>query len=166
MPKILFLIRHAKTEAASFHMADFDRRLTESGRKDAADMAKKVLVQGWKPTLMISSTAVRAIETSEIFSEVWNYPKQEIQKLEELYHCTIPAFEKTLEIIPDTVQIVSITAHNPGITGYLNSLSEKFNIDNMPTGSVAGIRADTEEWSKFGNATKEVFLFEYPLKNP
>ncbi|MEI9909506.1 MAG: histidine phosphatase family protein [Bacteroidota bacterium] len=41
--KTLILIRHAKSDWSTASLSDFDRPLNERGRKDAPEMAKRLL---------------------------------------------------------------------------------------------------------------------------
>ena len=61
----LILWRHAEAEAQSVSGADIDRALTKRGRKDAATMAKWLHQHIPADTEIISSPALRCLQTAE-----------------------------------------------------------------------------------------------------
>ena len=65
----LMLLRHARAGWASAGARDFDRSLTESGRKEARLLAEAMRAAGLLPDAILSSTALRAIETLEEMSD-------------------------------------------------------------------------------------------------
>lgn len=61
----LILFRHGKTEARAPSGEDFDRRLTERGRRDVQRVAQALTEAGFSPDRALASAAVRARETWE-----------------------------------------------------------------------------------------------------
>jgi len=74
--KQLLLIRHAKSSWTNIGQEDFERPLNERGIRDAPLMAKKLIEKNYKPDALISSTAVRALETATFFAEVMGFKKK------------------------------------------------------------------------------------------
>jgi phosphohistidine phosphatase len=68
MIKTLILIRHSKAENRKHAAIDIDRPLTEEVKVDSYKMANFLLKSGIKPDLILSSSATRASQTSEIFT--------------------------------------------------------------------------------------------------
>ncbi len=64
----LYFLRHAEAEGGTFN--DFDRRLTERGKRRTATAAQVMLRLGSKPTAIYSSPRLRAKETAEIVADV------------------------------------------------------------------------------------------------
>jgi phosphohistidine phosphatase SixA len=60
----LYLVRHA--EAVSGAPEDESRRLTEEGREQARELARRLAGEGVRPAAILSSPLVRARETAEI----------------------------------------------------------------------------------------------------
>jgi len=80
MTKLLVLMRHGKAQAPaeSGVSSDFEKILSEKGRKDSLTSALKLIENGFvKPDLIISSPLVRAVQTAEIVSEA--FKKKEIK---------------------------------------------------------------------------------------
>jgi phosphohistidine phosphatase len=63
----LYILRHGKSPAAaeSGVAKDFDRPLSEQGRRDARRAARLLAERGAKPELILHSPLVRAVETAE-----------------------------------------------------------------------------------------------------
>lgn len=64
---ILLLMRHGEAEAAAF--SDFDRRLTEKGRRGVQEVAVKLAEKGLIADVIYSSPYPRAMATAQIMSE-------------------------------------------------------------------------------------------------
>ncbi|MBN9483290.1 MAG: histidine phosphatase family protein [Bacteroidetes bacterium] len=162
MQRTLVMIRHAKSSWANPLQSDFERPLNDRGEKDAPMMGEELKKRKLVPDLIISSTAKRAKQTAKKIAAAVGYDEANIRWYEKLYHCIPSVFEEVLYEVQDNVKTVYIVAHNPGITEFVNELSDEFYIDNMPTCAVAGIRFEADQWNEFHRIKKEVFLFEYP----
>jgi phosphohistidine phosphatase len=69
---IIYLIRHGDSEKTSIHIRDFDRELTENGRKVTEQAAKhwKKIIPGFD--FIITSPFIRALQSAEIISGIFN----------------------------------------------------------------------------------------------
>ena len=161
--KKLFIIRHAKSDQ-SFFGNDFELPLNERGKTDGPVMAKRLLEKKIKIDALVSSPAVRAKKTAELFAERLKLPKEEIILISALYHAAPEAFYEVIAAFPDNLHSVAIFSHNPGITYFVNSLQTKAQIDNMPTCAIFAASADITKWSEFLKSKKEFLFFDYPKK--
>lgn len=125
-------------------------------------MAERLLKKKVKIDGFVSSPAKRAKRTAEYFTEVYDAKKDKIILIEGLYNADVPAFEKAIIEIPDSLDVVALFSHNPGITEYANHLTNKIRVDNMPTSSVFAVKADVKSWKDFSAAQKEFWFFDYP----
>ena len=66
-----------------------------------------------------------------------------------------------LENIDDKFNTVAIFSHNPGITDFVNKLTNT-RIDDMPTCGIFAINIDAKNWTSFRKATKQFLFFDYP----
>lgn len=159
--KTLLCIRHAKSSWANPGMNDYDRPLNERGEKDAPMMAERLLKRNVKLDLLVSSPAKRASTTCSSFAKTYNFKKGDILFKEDLYLAPPAVFFKIISAIDDEFKHVAVFAHNPGITDFVNLLTN-YRIDNMPTCAVFAIKIDTTQWSRFEMAEKEFWFFDYP----
>jgi phosphohistidine phosphatase len=158
------MIRHAKSSWSNPMQSDFDRPLNERGEHDAPLMGAHLKRLGLLPGLIISSPAKRAKQTAKRIAGAIGYDKDKIELRDELYHCIPSVIEGVILSISNQHKTAFIICHNPGITDFVNELSGKFKIDNMPTCAVAAIQVSAPNWTDFNMEEKEVFLFDYPKK--
>ncbi|MFM9965567.1 MAG: SixA phosphatase family protein [Planctomycetaceae bacterium] len=71
----LLLIRHARA-AASHHLPDAERPLTEEGRREFEAVAKSIVQYGGTPGCIFHSPARRTTETADILATVAELPAQ------------------------------------------------------------------------------------------
>lgn len=159
--KQLLLIRHAKSNWSNALMDDFDRPLNDRGNSDAPRMAKILFDKGIKVDAIISSTANRAFTTASYFAKQLGIKKMNIIGYDKLYHAPAHVYYDIIEDLDDDIKSVAIFAHNPGITDFVNSLSET-TIDNMPTCGIFALRIGIKNWKEFRDAEKDFWFFESP----
>ena len=112
---------------------------------------------------LVSSPAARAKKTAELFSETCKIPASEIIYISALYHASQDIFYEVISALPDELNTVAIFSHNPGISYFVNSLTET-KVDNMPTCSIFAVSADITAWSGFNKVKKEFLFFDYPKR--
>lgn len=156
--KTLLLVRHAKSGWPE-DVDDFDRPLTELGMTNAPKMARFLKEKSISIDAFISSPAKRALQTCELFAEVF---QKSFSTDASLYNPRERHFEKLIVELDDSIQSVALFSHNNGISNFANSLTDE--IVNLPTCGVAGYEIDCEKWSDFPAAPKK-FLYFYSPKN-
>jgi phosphohistidine phosphatase len=160
--KTLLLVRHAKSNWDLATPSDFDRSLSERGKKDAPIMAQRLLERKINIDAMVSSPAKRAKKTAELFCSVYKKDKDQIIFIPTLYHASLNTFFEVVTQLNDSYNCIAIFSHNPGITEFANQLVENITIDNMPTCGIFAIQADIAIWKEFSTSTKELLFFDYP----
>jgi phosphohistidine phosphatase len=159
--KTLLLVRHAKSSWDNLQLSDFERPLNDRGKKDAPRMAKRVKDKKAKIDRFISSPAKRAKKTALIFMEEYDAPEKDLVLVPSLYEASVKNFYDAVENVTDKDDTVALFSHNPGITDFVNTLTEK-NIDNIPTCGVFALKIRTKKWQDFKKAEKEFLFFDYP----
>ncbi len=162
--KKLLIVRHAKSSWAEPAQPDIERPLNERGKTDAPEMAKRVKEKELKVDHLLSSPARRAHKTARLFAEELDLKKDDIQLSPELYEAAPEAFYKVVSTLSDNHHSVALFSHNPGITGFVNTLTN-VHVDDMPTCAVFAVSVDTDTWADFKTAEKKFLFFDYP-KNP
>ena len=161
----LTLVRHASAVHDNSYK-DFDRPLRPKGIEKMKRMAEILSKRGYRPDLLVSSPAKRALQTAEVyaasafadaaFSEAIS---DEIMLVESLY---LPSPEDILDCIravENKYTDVFLFSHNNGISW----AAQKFCGDGsilMPTGSAVRIEFDAVSWDriKFGNGVLVDFI--------
>lgn len=162
--KSLLVIRHAKSES-SFTLNDFERPLNERGKKDAPEMAKRLVALNIKIDAFVASPAKRAKKTAELFCKEYERNDEDIIFISALYHAPPAIFNEVIKHLDDAFNTVAIFAHNPGITYFVNELVTGTAIDNMPTCAVFAVKANINHWKDFEKSRKELLFFDYPKNN-
>lgn len=163
--KTLILVRHAKSSWNKDVASDFDRPLNDRGKRDAPEMAEKILAKGYTIDAFVSSPALRALSTAEFFCAAWKLPLKKIIQVPELYHASPDTLFRTIESLDDRYETVAIFSHNPGITEFVNRLLEGMNLDNMPTCGAFAVRATIAHWREFRQAEKSFLFFYHPSRH-
>jgi phosphohistidine phosphatase len=158
--KTVLIIRHAKSDQRFFGN-DFERPLNERGKADAPAMAKRLLEKKISIDAFISSPAKRAKKTAELFCSAYSRPADEIIFVPTLYHAPSEVFYDVIQHINDSINTAAIFAHNPGITDFVNSLTNA-RIDNMPTCGIFAVKTPIDNWAGFAMSQKELLFFDYP----
>src|SRR5436190_1452722 len=123
--KRLTLVRHAQAESAVSEQSDFERTLTRRGQRDATEMARRLKQHKQQIDLILSSPALRALATAEIFLQVLKVPVNRLTADERLYTAGSQELLQTLRESDDRAKHVLIVAHNPGITEFADKLSHE-----------------------------------------
>jgi phosphohistidine phosphatase len=162
--KTLLVVRHAKSSWDRIDQPDIERPLNDRGKKDAPDMAQRLKEKNIKIDLFVSSPAKRAKKTARLFAEEYKVDKEDILIQEDLYEPALNNFYNVVAALSDKEDVVALFSHNPGITEFVNSLTN-VRIDDMPTCGIFAVSAPINTWQEFKEAEKQFLFFDYP-KNP
>ncbi|MEM7345750.1 MAG: histidine phosphatase family protein [Chloroflexota bacterium] len=110
--KTVLLLRHAKSDWGHPGLADFDRPLAKRGLQDAPRMGEVLAAYNAVPDQIISSTAKRAKETTNLVAEACGYRKS-IQWADQFYGATSDDLIAALRGLPNTVERALLVGHNP-----------------------------------------------------
>jgi len=159
--KTLIIIRHAKSSWANIGQDDAERPLIERGKKDAPEMAKRLKDRGLKIDLFASSPAKRAKKTANYFAEEFDIKKDDILIVDDLYGAGVNNFYNVVQSLKNKYDTVAIFSHNPGITEFVNTLTNE-NVDNMPTCAVFAVSIHTDKWTSIKESSTAFLFFDYP----
>ena len=160
--KRLTLVRHAKADRSDASLEDFERPLTKRGLKDAADMATRVHRAGLKPTLIISSPAVRALATAKIFARELGYPASRIWHDNRAYLAAPSTLADLLRERGGRAGHIMLFGHNPGISQLAARLAGDGPHADMPTCAVLALSLAVGAWTELESAPATVAWYETP----
>ena len=163
--KRLTLVRHAKSSWAKPGTPDRDRPLAPRGERDSRKMGRRLLARKARPSLIVSSPAVRAHTTARAIADALRYPAEFLQLEDEIY---LASPEEIIDLVRrqrDDFSDLMIIGHNPGLTDLVNELLPDLSLENLPTGGVVAIDLDADEWSKILDKPARLVYYDYP-KNP
>jgi phosphohistidine phosphatase len=158
----LTLLRHAKTEAQHSGQEDWDRMLEPRGQKDAPEMARRLRERKLKPDLIITSPAVRALTTAQIFMRELHLPAAKLQQDERLYLASPKVVKEVIQELGGKTAHLMIVGHNPGLTEFADKVSAERDIDNMPTCAIYTLEFEIEDWSELKWDSGVNVDFDYP----
>jgi phosphohistidine phosphatase len=162
--KTLIIVRHAKSSWDNLDLKDSERPLNDWGEKDAPRMAKRLKEREITPGLLLSSPAVRAIETCRHIANVLVYPFEKIKTDPRLYHADEDTLLQIVRELKDRDDCVMLFGHNPGLTIFTNLLLNE-DIDNIPTCGIVSALLKVSFWSKVSYGCGQLDFYDYPKRN-
>ena len=157
---LLTLLRHAKAEPGSADQEDWHRALDPKGRRDAAEVSRRLRERELVPALIVSSPAVRAFDTAKVFARALG--TSNLIADERLYLATPKAMLEVVRERGGNADHLMIVGHNPGITEFGDALSAERSLDNMPTCSAYTLRFSIRNWKELDWRTGTDADLEYP----
>src|ERR1700722_13745209 len=110
--KSLLIIRHAKSSWDQSILNDFERPLNERGKRDAPEMAKRLVSKNINIDLFIASPAKRAKKTAELFIREFSRNENEILLIPGLYHAPVQTFVEVISGVEDSYSSIAVFSHN------------------------------------------------------
>lgn len=159
--KKVVLIRHAESDLPAPHEKDIDRSLTSKGKEDADKMATEVFNRGFQPDKIISSPALRARQTANIFAAKSAGKINSLHLEEKLYEPFVKSFYQVIESLSDDLHTVFIFSHNPGITLFIYEL-DIHTIPGMPPCGVFAFELHADKWHDLRVNEKSFLFYSYP----
>ena len=144
----LILLRHGKAESVAATGGDFERGLTERGRRDAALIGRVLAEAGMAPDLALVSAARRARETWEEAAP--SFPGARLENSRLLYLASSEQLAQLVATAAEPVNSLIIVGHNPGLHDFSLALfgrrppasTENPLIGAFPTAAAAVFRVD------------------------
>ncbi|MGI8602205.1 MAG: SixA phosphatase family protein [Verrucomicrobiales bacterium] len=144
----LALIRHAVAEPEVEGQPDFDRQLVERGRKASREMGAYLKEQeGFRPEVIISSPAPRALETAQLVGAPLGFPPGSIHEDKRIFEASSHDLAEVVRGLPAEWQFVALAGHNPGFSDFAGWLLGQRNFD-FPKTAVAWIDCGQQQWSE------------------
>ncbi len=141
--KRLLIVRHAKAVAAAPGLHDFDRPLSDRGRKDARRIGREIEQQHLLPELVLVSSAARTVQTLEGMRPHLPQSLQTLQS-DELYLAPPGIWLSGILAADASVQTLLCIGHNPGLEQLVAHLSGSRH--RLPTAALAVFDVG-ENWS-------------------
>ena len=165
--RVLYLLRHAKSNWDAPELEDHERPLAPRGRRAAGALAEHIRSAGIEPELVLCSSARRARETLEGVD-----PSGERMIEDELYGAAAGPLLERLQQLPDSLHTAMVIGHNPtlqvlalrltfpgngaGDGSDLAELQQKF-----PTGALVTLKFEGS-WSDLGPGRTRLAGFVRP----
>src|ERR671933_1884148 len=149
----LLILRHAKDAPKDPTISDHDRPLDKVGKDDALHMGKLIKDKGMIPSLIISSTALRAKTTAELIAKGCSY-QGDIVLNHSLYEAKPKEYLSILETLSDIYGSVLIVGHNPTVEDTIQMLTDSSDATAITSCALAHLSLQIEKWSDLSNNGK------------
>ena len=161
--KTLTLLRHAKSSWDDPGLADRDRPLNRRGERNAPKMGQRISAAGIRPSLIISSPAVRAWTTAKIVAREISYPLEFLQREDDLYHASVDSIIDVVSRQDTGFNNIMVVGHNPGLTEFANFLVPGLT-GNLPTCGVVSVTVQSDDWNIRDHMPAELTYHDWPKK--
>jgi phosphohistidine phosphatase len=141
--KTLLLLRHAKSAHAGIG-SDFDRTLSQRGRRDAPAAGRELTRRKMVPDVVVSSPATRARETAQATLSAAGLPDATVYD-PDVYEATSKRLLRVIQGLPAGASSALLVGHNPGMEELLARLAPE-DADSMPTAALVCLHLEVEQW--------------------
>ena len=141
--KYLSVLRHGFAEPGIGRDGDFSRALTTEGRGRLNRLGHVLQNRGVTFDLLISSSAKRTTQTSEILSSYCTSARVNFD--DRLYEAELQIIISILQGIDSSENHVLFVGHNPGVSALVSHLSGEKYI-NMDPGMMVRMEFHLDDW--------------------
>ena len=150
MTKVLYLMRHAKSDWDDPELPDRERPLAPRGVLASREMVKRLKKAGVVPSVVLCSPALRARQTLDLIAPALG-KHVDVKYDEGIYGASSTDIVKRLGKLPDSVRSVMVLGHNPTTQELAITLARSgADIGRMrqkfPTAALAMLRIDKKGW--------------------
>jgi phosphohistidine phosphatase len=169
MGRELLILRHGKSDWSQ-DLDDFQRPLKDRGKRGAQRIGVWLLQQDLLPDYIISSPAVRALETARKISKAMGLDSRQIKQEPTIYEASLAELLQVLGQCPKKARRVMIVGHNPGLENLLVHLAkDKTPLPQdgnlLPTATLARLRISVD-WRHLKAGSGELLSITRPKQLP
>lgn len=159
-PQRIILMRHAQSGWALPGQTDFERTLDETGVAEAIAVSERAAAGGYRPDIVLCSTARRCRQTAEAFLAAFADPP-EVLYSDDLYNAPPSAYFDLISRHAER-KTVMVLGHNPAMEEILETLAGmRITAEAVPDGyPTAGIAVLTHS----GEVSDEAWVLSVFLK--
>ena len=140
----LILVRHGNSPLAPEGVGDIKRELNSKGKSEAKQAAVFIKKHTQHPDLIVSSPALRAMQTAKIIAEAFSISDDQIQISNSIYEASAERLLYVIREINPENKTVILTGHNPGLSELVYLLCGK--AVSLTTSAVAVVDFKDENW--------------------
>ncbi len=148
--KELILIRHADAVSSAAGTSDMSRSLSPRGEDEARAAGLALRADGFPPTLIISSSAVRTRMTAQSIAAALGVPETEVMLSDSLYNAPFTLVLRMVAALPEDADRVALVGHNPSVSDVVDSLTQNGSagIGMMRTADIVRITFNASSWQE------------------
>jgi phosphohistidine phosphatase len=152
--RILYLLRHAKSDRGKPELSDIERPLAPRGRRDAPAMADYMREHDYRPDLILCSPATRTRQTLALLQPVLG-PGIHVEYERKLYLGSPDVMLRRLRDVDEAIAGVLLIGHNPGLERLAAALAPRGDRhalarmrEKFPTCALAVIHLHIDRWEQ------------------
>ena len=143
-------------------------QITNARSTDAASVTRqrwprRIHEAAIRPSLIISSPAVRAWTTAKAVAREISYPIEFLQREKDLYLASLSTLIDVVGEQDNGFNSLMVVGHNPGLTEFANYLVPGLT-GNLPTAGVVSVAIDADSWDLHNLPEVTLNLHDYPKK--
>lgn len=158
--KTLLLVRHAKSSWSDPTLPDRIRPLAGRGKHDVVKMGSRLANRGVKPDLLVTSPAVRTVETAKAIGKELEYKHRNIAVNDRLYACQPDDILEVVNGFDDGLSYVMLVGHNPELTDFVHLFTDS--VAYMPTCAMLELQFDVDAWVDISRENLHRALYDFP----
>ena len=168
MVKVILLLRHAKSAWDATGLEDFDRPLSERGRREAEWLGELLRVRGISPARIVCSASQRTRETlSGVIPALAREASIELTR--RLYAAPMDRLLTVIAEQQSSDQSLMLIGHNPGLEDLAKMLAGAADAalvaalrEKYPPAGLARFEVDADRWSGVSAANARLVGFDTP----
>ncbi|MBX3422391.1 MAG: histidine phosphatase family protein [Pirellulaceae bacterium] len=165
-PRIVILMRHAKSDWKSGVTSDHDRPLNSRGRRAAGQMGRHLEKLQITVDAVLASTACRVRQTLELMRQEWQRLDPEIVYCQGLYLATPGQILRQISQADECWQHLLVIGHNPGMEDLASSLAGR--PIEFPTACAALFEVTVNRWQDIlslpGDQVRSKWIFKHAYR--
>jgi phosphohistidine phosphatase len=162
-PKTLIIVRHAKSSWSDPHLADHQRPLNKRGLEDAPKMAKRLAKRGERVDSIVTSSALRALETAKTFAEKLDVAGGALVVEPKIYGAGAEDLIELIRGFDEGLRSVMVVGHNPTLSELCHRLTGE-ELGELPTCAIVTLTVRSGSWESVGQGRLELVDLDYPKK--
>lgn len=151
----LFIIRHAQAMEKSFGQSDAQRELNSTGYAQAASVGAILKDKKISPDIVITSTADRALATSNSIVDKLDKPAEILIQKSSLYEASVRNILEVVNILQSNWEVVIIVGHNPSLHYFVEYITGE-PLDNLSPAGIVELVFDLDGWEFISEKTGHI----------
>lgn len=159
--RLLTLIRHAKSSWDYPELGDFERPLNARGRRDAPEMARRLVTELESPLTLVTSPALRAITTAHAFADALGQRHETLRIEPRIYEASLGTLLDIVNRLDDGIVHAVLFGHNPGFSELAHLFADP-PFGEMPTCGALTLRFEVERWREAAPRSAQMLRYRCP----
>ena len=157
--KTLIIISHSKSSWKNANLKDNERPLNKRGNNDARLISDFLSTIISNVDILHCSSSERTRETADYFIDKINFSNHIYD--DDLYHISSENLLKIIRNYNNDIDSLMIIAHNPGLTNFVNLMTD-LELWNLPTTGLVAINFNVDSWEMIDTNNGTVFCKKFP----